>query len=74
MDPHEWDRAAYARRKHKRVKPEPELPTEMTAAGYAMEAELEHRRAMARKEALRLARLKKHKLYAVTLRGGEVKQ
>jgi hypothetical protein len=72
MDPRDWDRAAYARRKHKH-KPEPELPTEMTAAGHAMEEELERRRSAAQKAAVRLARLKKHKLYAVTLRGGEVK-
>ena len=45
----------------------------MTAEGHAMEVELEHRRAVARKEAMRKSRLKKYKLYAIRLQGGEVR-
>jgi hypothetical protein len=52
---------------------EPVLPDEMTPEGVAMEVELEHRRVKARKEALRSARLKRHKIFAIQLQGGTVK-
>lgn len=65
------------RRRHRNDRaplgPDPVLPTEMTAEGVAMEVELEHRRVTARKEALRKSRLKPYKLFAIRLKGGEVK-
>ena len=61
------------RRDERALGPEPQLPTEMTAAGLAMEVELEHRRVMARKDALRKARLKPYKLLSVRFQGGEVR-
>jgi hypothetical protein len=72
----EYAHRDFKKRRQKRdraPRPEPVLPTEMTAAGYAMEAELEHRRVVARKEALRKSRLKKHQMFAVTLQGGSIK-
>jgi hypothetical protein len=69
----EYAHRDFKKRRQKRDRPEPVLPTEMTAAGYAMEAELEHRRVVARKEAMRKSRLKRHQLFAVTLKGGTVK-
>jgi hypothetical protein len=73
IDDASWNRAAYHRRKGKPLGPEPTLPDEMTPQGIAMEAELERRRMAAQKEAIRKSRLKRHKLYAVKLQGGEVK-
>jgi hypothetical protein len=68
----EWNRQAYARRKGQAIAA-PELPDEWTPAAVAMEREFQHRREAELKEALRKSRLKKHKIFAVTLQGGSVK-
>jgi hypothetical protein len=46
----------------------------MTPEAIRQEIEFENRRVLARNAEIRKARLKKHKLYLVRLKGGEVKQ
>jgi hypothetical protein len=64
--------SAPARLKQKLI--EPVLPDEMTDAGKRMEAEIQERRDNALKLQMQRARLKRHKLFAVKLRGGEVRE
>jgi hypothetical protein len=77
MDPREWDRAAYARRKGKGSVPQPEPDpnvSDATSAAARMEAEFEKRRGEALRQSRRRSRLTAHKAFLLRTMGVTVKQ